>query len=257
MKTPFTIEKPEDTKHFNGIIYGETGAGKTRLAGTAQTCPEMAPVLFIDFESGTKTLRGQDIDIVRPRSWKEIQEVYEFLLDGNEYYRTVVIDSLTELQKKLSMGTILGELDVVNNQYKDLGRAIAPQISDWLKTGEQMRKVIRAFRDLAYHKNPAKRVHVIMCALEKYDDKKQTVCPNLPGVLGIECGAMVDVLLRLSQQPQVTKNDREVIKRHLIADSYVDQAGTRYLAKNRGNFIPAAMWEPTMARIIGANAEEV
>ena len=252
---PFDVERPENSEHLNMIIYGDTGAGKTHLCGTALDFPETYPPLFIDFEGGTKTLHGKDIDVVRPKNWKEIQTIYEFLIHDNDKYRCVIIDPLTELQKRHSMGTIMGELDASHDGYLDLERAVAPTRQDWLRSGEQMRKLIRAFRDLAYLKDRNRRVHVIMTALEKYDEKKQTVCPQLPGALGLECGAMVDILVRLSRQ-HVTGTDDDgnevsVIKRHLLTDDYVDEVGTKYMAKNRGNRLGLHMWNPNVERLIG------
>ena len=252
---PFSVERPEHSEHLNMIIYGDTGAGKTHLCGTALDFIETSPPLFIDFEGGTKTLHGKDIDVVRPKNWKEIQTIYEFLIHGNEKYKCVVIDPLTELQKRHSMGTIMGELNVDTEGYVDLEKAIAPTRQDWLRSGEQMRKLIRAFRDLAYLPEKKRRVHVIMTALEKFDEKKQTVCPQLPGALGLECGAMVDILVRLSRQ-HTTETDDEgneisIIKRHLLTDDYVDDVGTKYMAKNRGNKLGLHMWNPTVERLLG------
>ena len=256
---PFEVERPENSEHLNMIIYGDTGAGKTHLAGTANIFDETSPTLIIDFEGGTKTLHGKGVDVTRPKNWKDIQVIYEYFLHENNRYKSVVIDSLTELQKKHSMGFIMGELE--GTQYADLEKAVAPTRQDWLRSGEQMRKVIRAFRDLAYLDDHSRRVHVIMTALEKYDEKKSTVCPDLPGALGLGCGAMVDILVRLSRQ-HTTKVDEEtgeakpVIRRHLLADDYVDEYSTKFMAKNRGNRLGLHMWDPTIEKILGVWRED-
>ena len=254
---PFDVELPENSEHLNMIIYGDTGAGKTHLCGTAMNYEATSPALFVDFEGGTKTLHGMKIDVTRPKNWKDIQAIYEYFLYDNNRYRSVIIDPLTEAQKKHSMGTILGEVNDDGNvsRYADLERAIAPTRQDWLRSGEQMRKLIRAFRELAYLDERERRVHVIMTALERYDEKKQTVCPQLPGALGLECGAMVDILVRLSRQ-HVDVEDPEtgetklITKRHLLTDDYVDELETKYLAKNRGNRLGLHMWEPTIEKLL-------
>ena len=246
---PFGVESPEHSEHLNMIIYGDTGAGKTHLCGTAQDFAETSPTLLIDFEGGTRTLYGREIDITRPKTWKEIQAIYEYFIHDNDKYECVVIDPLTEAQKRHSMGNIMDEMD--GDYYADLERAEAPTRQDWLRSGEQMRKLIRAFRDLAYLKNKERRVHVIMTALERFDEKKQTVCPQLPGALGLECGAMVDILVRLSRQQVENDEGESSIRRHLLTDDYIDDVGTKYLAKNRGNRLGLHMWNPTVEKILG------
>lgn len=262
-KLPFKIELPEDSQHINMIIYGDTGAGKTHLCGTAMDFIDTSPALLVDFEGGTKTLHGRKIDITRPSNWKEIQDIYEFFLYDNNKYKCVIIDPLTELQKKHSMGFVMGELTEDSKGksiYTSLEEAAAPTRQDWLRSGEQMRKVIRAFRDLAYLSEEKRRVHVIMTALEKYDEKKNTICPQLPGTLGLECGAMVDILVRLSRQSVDVTDDKgnvkSVVRRHLLTDYHVDEFDTKYLAKNRGNRLGISMWEPTIAKILGVWKEQ-
>jgi hypothetical protein len=252
---PLPIERPTVMRRLNIIIYGASGAGKTALAGSALECEATSPVLFIDVDSGTATLQGKEIDIVRPRSWKDIQKIYEFLLTENVYYKSVIIDSLSEMQKKFSMGTILGEIKEGGDSYNDLGSTPVPTRQDWMKTGDQMRKLIRAFRDLAYLEDEDRRIHVIMIALEKTDDKRKVVCPSLPGSLGNDCGAFVDVLARLSRQ-NVDEEDTEgnpvtATHRILLTDTYIDEEGMNYLAKDRSSKLDV-IWDPTMNDIMEA-----
>lgn len=253
---PFTVELPENSEHLNMIIYGDTGTGKTYLCGSALDFEGSSPTLFIDFEGGTKTLHGRKIDVVRPKNWKEIQTIYEYLYHDNEKYKSVVIDSLTELQKKFSMGAIMGQFDEDNNNYADLENSVAPTRQDWLRSGEQMRKTIRAFRDLAYLQETSRRVHVIMTALEKYDEKKRIICPSLPGSLAYECGALVDIFARLSKQAVTvinpeTKEEKVITRRHLLTEEHVDETDLKYTAKNRGGRLGKQMWDPTIAKILG------
>ena len=260
------IEQPEDSDELNMILYGETGVGKTLLAGTAADCEDMAPVLYMDFEGGTQTLRGIDVEIVRPRDWKDIQEVYDFLREGNDKYQTVILDSLTELQSKHSMGTQLMQdkavkqkLDIAEmDYYDDLEHVSVPDRQDWLRTRMQMIDTIRAFRDLAYLPNRDDRINVIMTALEKFDEKKQAVCPQLSGLLGLECGAYVDILARLSIQNVVLETDEEdeeteestELPRHLLVSQHIDALGVSYKAKTRGGRLGKQFWNPTMQDII-------
>jgi len=252
---PLPIERPTSMQCLNIIIYGDSGSGKTQLAGSAQDCAATSPVLFIDVDSGTSTLDGKEIDVVRPRTWHDIQTIYENLLNENTYYKSVVIDSLSEMQKKFSMGTILGEIKEGGDSYHDLGSTPVPTRQDWMKTGDQMRKLIRAFRDLAYLPDKERRMHVIMVALEKADEKRKVICPQLPGTLGNECGAFVDVLARLSRQ-NVEEDNAEgvpemVTHRILLTDDYINELDIRHMAKDRSGKI-GVVWDPTMQDIMEA-----
>lgn len=258
----FKIERPEDTEFTSAIIYGETGSGKTRLIGTTVECEETNPCLLIDVDGGSKTLRKVKIDLVRPTSWKELQDIYNFLRHDNTKYKSVAVDSLTELQKKYSLGTILGDLTGEGeSDYTDLGGTIVPTRQDWLKTGDQMRKFIRAFKELVYLKETKMRIHVFMTCLEKYVEKKNLVCPSFSGALAEESGAYTDVLARLSRI-LVEKKDSEdnvtesALHGHLLVDAYTDAEGMRYLAKNRGSTIKH-IWDPTIEKIIKMGMEPV
>src|SRR6188472_1547478 len=95
---------------MNLLIYGEPGVGKTRLAGSAADHEDTAPVLILDVEGGVTSLRHRnDIDVIQVRDIDTIVKVHDELhKEKGGGYRTVVIDSLSELQK-LDMRTVMQE----------------------------------------------------------------------------------------------------------------------------------------------------
>ena len=247
MEIPLQVERPAQSEHINMILYGDSGSGKTHFLGTAQACKETSPSIILDFEMGTRSLSGVEIDVVRPGSWKEIQDIYEYLRFDKHKYKSVSLDSVTEIQKKFSLGAILGD---VEDGRVDLGQTVAPGIKDWLRTGDQMRKLIRAFRDLAYNAEKERRVHVFMTALERINDKRQIISPQLYGSLGEECGAIVDFLVRLSRETQMTTEGEEVVRRHLLTDDHINSDEVKVMGKNRGSLLPKGIWEPTVTKIM-------
>lgn len=244
------IFKPEEGCHLNMIVYGITDAGKTYLGGTALDCKVTAPVLFMDIDRGTLTLTGKNIDIIRPQNWKEVQEAYDFLRFENTKYKALIVDSLTELQNRLSLGSIMGELSE-DDSYLDLGDSSLPVPRDYGKSHKHMRNTVRAFRDLAYLPEIERRVHIIMTAREKKDENRSYVLPDLPGKAGWEVGGHVDILGRLSVQNKQDENGKMRQIRHLLVSEYTDEQGFTYLAKNRSGKLGRQIWEPTVEKLTG------
>lgn len=259
---PIRIQKVETGRRAktNSIFYGVTGAGKTTFLGSAQECEWTSPILIMDILGGMRSLAGMGIEITRPTSFAEIQDIYNFLRHDNRKYRSVGIDSITGLQRKLSMGEIIGELDP-EGAYSNLANYTPADQYDWLGSGEQMRRFVRAFHDLAYLPDEERRLHVIITALEKHDLERGIICPSLPGVLGPEIGASVDIMARLTVQHvgiegEEDEEDEEELERyrHLQFREQRDaQTGLRVLAKVRvppTRTFPDEMWQPTMNKLV-------
>lgn len=224
------IEKVSQKDPFvNMLIYGESGAGKTRLAGSTDDVPAMRKVLFIDIEGGTLTLKNSypDVDTVRVKSWSQMQEVYNELYDNLHGYTTVVIDSLTELQK-MSMDNVMRKLV---EEYEDRD-ADVPGIREWNINIEQTRKFVRAFRDLP--------VNTIFTALVQTDKNTRTGAikrkPSLSGKVKDEVAGFLDIVVYL-----YTKEIEQENVRVLLCGQTEDT-----VAKDRSNLLPLTITNPTM-----------
>lgn len=246
---------PENMR-INVMLYGLTGVGKTAFLGTAQKCDLTSPALLVDVEGGTLTLSGSEIDVVRPQNFDDIQEIYNFLAYKNSYYKSVCIDTVTEVQRNLSMGSILGTLTGGDDSldYQDLAVYKPPDRYDWLGSREQMMKFIRAFRDLSKHQNPERRIHVFMAASEKVDEDEMAVCPSLPGTLGVQIGGFVDILARLSVQKVMIGEEQEPRDlRHMLFQTEVGPDNLSRLAKVRKPVevdFPSEIWNPTVEKVL-------
>lgn len=224
------VMSPDEIEFLNLLVFGEPGAGKTYLAGTAQDHPKTSPMLVLDVEGGTTTLRHRsDIDVVQVRSIDQIVEAHNMLkVDNNGYYKTVVIDSLTELQK-LDMSDIMKEL-VQRRPDRDPD---VPDVREWGKSGTHMRQIVRAFRDLP--------MNTILTALvDPFKDSTGSVVlyPNLPGKMRTELAGFFDVVGYLYTRPE---EEGEAITR------IIQFTGTqRVIAKDRTAVLGHFMENPTI-----------
>jgi len=78
------------------LLYGRSGTGKTTIAGTF---PQ--PILVLDMrEYGTDSVSDiPGIDSLYVENWQDVETIYWFLRAGNHKYKTIVIDTVTMMQK--------------------------------------------------------------------------------------------------------------------------------------------------------------
>jgi phage nucleotide-binding protein len=219
---------------LNILIYGDSGVGKTTLAGSADAVPSMRPVLVVDIEGGTESLRHSypEVEHVRVQNWHEMQAVYDDLHAGRHDFQTVVLDSLTEIQK-FDMYNIMADLA---RQRPDLDPDI-PSMREWGKNLEHMRRFVRGFRDLP--------INTVFTALVKQDQDKRSGLtkyrPSLSGKLADEVAAFLDIV-GYYYVKQVSKD--QGFQRLLLTG-----ATDSHVAKDRTGRLPTVMEEPTMADI--------
>jgi phage nucleotide-binding protein len=214
VKTP-----AQSVEYLNLLIYGEPGVGKTRLAGSAADHADTSPVLILDVEGGVMSLRNRkDIDVLQVRDIDTIVKVHDELQKRNGGgYSTVVIDSLSELQK-LDMRTVMQE---EYNRQPDRTDKDVPSQRAWGKSQERLRRIIRGFKDLP--------VHTIMTTLVTQVTDEQTnvthYYPALPGKMRGDAPGFFDVvgMLRVKEE-----QNGAVIRRLLQI-----QSSTKVVAKDR------------------------
>lgn len=218
------------------LVYGESGTGKTRFAGSADEVPELRPVLLIDFEGGTETLKScyPNVEQIRVTSWKQMQHVYDALHKDRHGYRTVVIDSLTEVQK-FNMYNIMHDLATAR---PDLDPDV-PGMREWGKSLEQIRRFVRGFRDLP--------MNVVFTALQR-EDKNQlsgrvTTLPSLPGKGASEIAGFLDLVLYLYVK-RIKEGDSQVDKRLMLT-----MKTDTVIAKDRTAKLPPIIESPTLKQI--------
>jgi hypothetical protein len=159
-----------------------------------------------------------------------MQRVYDGLYKGEHDYQTVVLDSLTEIQK-FSMYNIMRD---VLKEHPDRDPEV-PSIREWGKNIEQIRKLVRAFRDL-----PMNTIFTALATTDKDNKTGQvTTRPSLSGKLAMEVGGFVDIMLYMNTKVV----DGELLR-------LVQSVGTdSVIAKDRSDNLPSIVENPDMQEL--------
>lgn len=220
-----------DAWGLNMVLFGVPGVGKTTLAAEAQDSPYGKDVFFIDVEGGTRSISDRpDITVWRPESWFQVKEVFDWLATESHPYRTIVIDTLNELQS-------LGMKDIMETA-KD---PEWPGIQDWGKSTEQMARLVRAF--LAFSQERGWNVIFTAHANEQKDEVtgKLLIRPNLtPKATERVCG-LVDVVGYYSR-------DRDGNRELLLEPT--PSIVAKYRQPLTGPQLPVKMINPSMVDIL-------
>ena len=224
--------------YLKALFYGPSGVGKSVLAASASEVEALSPVVFLNSDKGTRSVAEfyPNVVEVRINKFMEFQAIFEDLRKGHSEFKTVIVDSVTE-DHRLSMDKIM--TDTVDKfPERDIE---VPAQREWGKAGEQVRKLIRAYRDLP--------MNVIFIALEGIEqDKEQNIKaigPALPGKLLKEVPGYVDIVGRMYTKT-ITREGKDIVVRGLYCANR-DKA----IGKDRTNSIPIPLVDPTMAKIYG------
>ncbi len=219
----FTISTPQTKERYlKLLVYGGYGVGKTFLSGTSVDVRKMNDILLIDAESGDLTLEDVGdktdfdfgkIDSIRITDYKQLARVHEFLkihcmlrdkgdkesiqklitkeseLKGMKVkkprlYRTVIIDSLTEVET-YCMYQLLG----IEETTKLDEEVATPEWTEYKRNHSMVQRMVRSFRDLP--------MHIIMTCAQQYtqdDQKRMLYTPALTGKLASQIQGFMDMV---------------------------------------------------------------
>lgn len=205
------------------LVYGPNGVGKTTLGESANDCSMTSPALFINIEGGMLSVVHKKPDVVDLKDYRQLEDIFWFLVKSNHNYKTVIVDSLSELQ--------LFNLDAI--VAEQLGRPSASGKKrhdmddvwkeDYGKSTQELRRATRRFRDLP--------MHVIFTCLESSTldkDGEERVYPSLTPKLRNSVMGYMDVVGYMYNQRIKDEDGKEVLVRKMLCQNY-----GKWVAKDR------------------------
>lgn len=219
------------------VVHGESGVGKTWLAATAP-----GPRLIIDAEGGTNWVPGNHVPwdvmtgnpppivkeddscIATIKSFQALGMLLQWLQSGKHPFRSVVVDSLTEVQKRC------------------LDNITGVEAADQRAWGEVLRKMeglVRAFRDLTIPNGVPTLDTVVFVAGSQVKDG--ITRPHLQGQLGNTLPYFVDAVGYLYLQQN---EDGDIVRNLLL------QPVGGFTAKDRTGQFGTKITNPNVASML-------
>ena len=131
--------------HAKILAYGDSGAGKTFLGCTAPK-----PCVLLTEPNGMLTIAAANPNAVVVQA-NDLETVHQFMRDAMDGTLreatgcdTIVIDSLTELQRMLRD-------DIMKMKSGSGNGNVRWTLDDWSTLTDRMRKLLRMIRDLPFH----------------------------------------------------------------------------------------------------------
>lgn len=233
----------EDFEKF--LVFGRSGAGKTRLAATA---PQ---VLVIDIdEKGTKSTK-KDLDpyATRVQTVDELVEVYWYLQAGGHDYLSYAIDGVTGMGT-LFLNYVLGEAAILDSSRDpDM-----PSRQIYGKVNKLMKNWITNYKNLPMHGVFTALTRVNREGGDDEDDGDLggvvTIGPAVSPSIATHLEAACDTIGYLHTRQVVVKRKGERTRKKVTRRRLLTGPNERYDTKDRNNAFGDWVDQPDITSMI-------
>lgn len=225
------------------LLHGPAGSGKSTFALTG-----FRPILMMDIERASRFVRlrkikwdplreappvydgSWDVCVVKTRNWETAQKVVEWLRSGQHPFRSVSVDSISELQAK-AMESVNGR-----NQM---------QTQHWGKLLQYMGSFLRDLRDLTDDEDNPLQILTLIATSKDYDG---TFKPYLQGSIASQVPYLFDMTAYLYVNQEADTATGVVGEhRYLFTGNH-----PQYEAKSRVPDVPATIRDPNLTEMMYA-----
>lgn len=228
------------------LVYGAPGCGKTNVASTAPK-----PILNLDVENSSRFLMHirkiewnpledappvydgtWDMCVVPVNSWAVAQKAYDYLRSGFHPFRSVMVDSISEIQVKA--------MEAVNGRSK-------MQTQHWGELLQKMGGLLRDLRDLAGKSNSTLEMVILISTAREIEDSNSPSGsiwkPYLQGSIAQQVPYLFDIVAYMYSVPEADKDTGEIIeRRYLFTGKHPN-----YESKNRVRDFPPVLADPDLS----------
>lgn len=225
------------------LIHGSSGTGKSTFGVTGPM-----PTLYLDVEKASRFIKGRkikwnplqdappvadgtwDICVVNIDDWNKAEKAYEWLKSRRHPFKSVVVDSISELQSKA---------------VEDIKGRTQFQTQDWGKLLSRMSFFCRDLRDLTGDDDNTIEAVIVTAMSKDYDG---VIKPYLQGQISAQAPYWFDITgyLYVSQETDTATGELKEVRNLLIGNH------PNYEAKSRVPDLPTVLQHPTVSGILDA-----
>lgn len=220
-------------RHRKWLVYGESDAGKTVLAGTA---PD-GLFLTADVE-GTESARemGSTSDELRINDWDTFVEYVDWIVrgDANKTYQWAIVDTVDEVEELCWLNQMVSD-DLKRASKYQPNKGDYPVV--WKKVKEQIMALTRAPINVML-------VAHVMRIEKETEDGEDTVTLAMPQMGSTKRGDLSSYIV--SQMGLVGYMRKVTEEGGQVQRQLVTQGSSRWVAKDRSTRFGSGVTKPTM-----------